>query len=292
MAAIDIHRIREAAAGHDIAIETVDETGSTNRVLMESPFGQMPAGPRLLATARQTAGRGRRGRGWVMEPGRSVAFSLAIERAIAATAPPPSGLPIAVGVAVAQALAEYAPGLRLKWPNDLLRDGRKLAGILVETRRGTGAASPIERLVIGIGINLSTPRDPDAAIGQPAAGLFDSAGDSVPESASPQAPAPEAVIGLVGAAVSAAVRRLFAEGLAPFVAAWQQFDALDGQPVVLLDQFGAAVQQGIARGIDESGALLLETADGICAVSSGEVSLRALRSPAGDPLWSPVGDIV
>ncbi|HRO61884.1 MAG TPA: biotin--[acetyl-CoA-carboxylase] ligase [Burkholderiaceae bacterium] len=282
MAAIDIHRIREAAAGEDIAIETVDETGSTNRVLMESPFGLVPASPRLLAAARQTAGRGRRGRGWVMEPGRSVAFSLAIERTVAATAPPPSGLSIAVGVAIAQALAAYAPELRLKWPNDLQRDGRKLGGILVESRRGAGAASSIERLVIGIGINLSTPRDPDAAIGQAVTGLFDSSSRLVAANSSAQPLTPEAVIGLVAAAANAAVRHLLAEGLAPFRATWQQFDALYGQPVVLLDHFGAVVQQGTARGIDESGALLLETADGVCTVSSGEVSLRALRSPAGD----------
>ncbi|NLD70388.1 MAG: biotin--[acetyl-CoA-carboxylase] ligase [Limnobacter sp.] len=280
MAAIDIQRIREAAAGEDLAIETVDETGSTNRVLMEAPFGRAPAGPRLLAAARQTAGRGRRGRGWVMEPGRSVAFSLAIERTVAATSPPPSGLPVAVGVAIAQALAPCAAGLRLKWPNDLQRDGRKLGGILVETRRGAGAQSPIERLVVGVGINLFVPRDPGATIGQPVTGLFDD--EDGPSDASAQPMVPETVIGLVAAAINAAARRVLVEGLAPFLAAWQRLDALDGQPVVVLDHAGVAVQQGIARGIDDSGALLVETSDGVCKLSSGEVSLRALRSPDGD----------
>ena len=196
MAAIDIDIIRAAAGCADLAIEAVDETVSTNRVLMDAAFGAAPAGPRLFAAARQTAGRGRRGRDWLMEPGRSAAFSIAVERA-AVPGLAAVGLPIAVGVAVAQALAPMASDIRLKWPNDLQRSGRKFGGILVESRRGPASAGgALERFVVGIGLNLLPPRDASARIAQPVTGLFDEAGDEASDDARGNV-APELVIGRV-----------------------------------------------------------------------------------------------
>jgi len=270
MAAIDIDIIRAAAAREDLAIEVVDETGSTNRVLMDAAFGAAPASPRLFAAARQTAGRGRRGRDWLMEPGRSAAFSIALERAampgVAAV-----GLPIAVGIAVAQALAPMAAGIQLKWPNDLQRAGRKFGGILVESRRGpAGAGGALERFVVGIGLNLLPPRDASARIAQPVTGLFDEAAEGAHGN-----PAAEFVIGRAAGAAVAAVMRFLDEGLGPFREAWNQVDALRGQRVALMFD-GRIEAEGIARGIACDGALLLETPSGIRSVASGDVSVRPL----------------
>lgn len=276
MPAIDIDSIRAAMGGigaTGVQVEALAETGSTNRVLMDAPFGADPAPPRLLAAARQTAGRGRQGRGWVMEPGRSAAFSLALERR-ANGGRPAVGLSIAAGVAVAAALAGLLDettsdrgldrGIGLKWPNDLQRAGRKIGGILVESRRAPVGGAQLERYVVGIGLNLLAPRDEGGAIGQPAGGLFD--GESLPVSV-------ERVIGRVAAEVIEAAALFFREGLAPFADDWHRFDALRGRQVAALVD-GRAEATGIARGIDADGALLLDTAAGLKSVRAGEVSVR------------------
>lgn len=265
---IDPARIRIAAGSESLRVQAVDEIASTNDALMERRFGDSPAAALLLAAAVQTAGRGRRGRAWVSEPGRAVAFSLAFERFVADERPP-AALSIAVGAAAAGALAPWAPEVRLKWPNDLLRGGRKLGGILVETRRSPPLANDpqrsIERLVIGIGVNLAAPRS-DERIGQPACGLFD--GVATPDPA-------ETVIGCVAGAVVQAVEKFLASGLAPFVEAWRRYDALAGAPVAVLDG-ERVLSSGIARGIDAGGGLRVETASGIEIWRSGDVTLRRM----------------
>lgn len=288
MAAIDIDEIRrEASRGSLLSrefllVETVERTGSTNRDLIDAVFGSLPFAARLLAAEHQSSGRGRRGRHWLMEPGRSAAFSIAIER-FALSARPAVGLSIAVGVAIAGALATLAPDVRLKWPNDLQRAGRKFGGILVESRRGpvaptdqagslTSCPAPgalsIERFVIGVGLNLLAPRDPQDRIGQPATGLFENEASSVRG---------ELVIGRVAAAVVEAVALFLEKGLLPFRDDWDRLDALRGEQVESL-QDGRIDAVGIARGIDGSGALRLETATGMQTVTSGDVSVRAVQA--------------
>ena len=267
MTAIDIERIRSAASHPSLAIETVAKVGSTNQLLMDASFGAAPAAPLLLAADEQTGGRGRRGRGWVMEAGRSVAFSIAIER-VAQGVRPVVGLPIAVGVAAAGALCTLAPDVHLKWPNDLQRGRRKFGGILVESRRGPPGSphvAPVERFVIGIGLNLLAPSDPEGRIGQAVTGLFEA---DVPVG-------PEAVIGRVAGAVLGAVPRFLSEGLAPFRQEWDRFDALHGQEIAVI-QDGRIEATGIARGVDESGALRLQTATGLRVLTSGDISVRPL----------------
>jgi len=273
MAAIDIDSIRRAARCDGLDVEALDEAGSTNRLLMEAPFGDKAARPRLLAVARQTAGRGRRGRGWVMEPGRSAAFSIALERQARGTGPA-AGLSIAAGVAAAEALAGFAGDVGLKWPNDLQRGQRKFGGILVESRRGPAGGAPVERYVVGIGLNLLAPRDAAGAIGQAFTGLFD--GETLPVPA-------EVVIGRVAGAVVEAAQRFFSEGLEPFADGWHRFDVLRGRQVAALAD-GRPEAVGVAVGIDGEGALLLATGSGTRAVRSGEVSVRtvAASSPLAD----------
>jgi len=267
MNALDAERVRAAAGCDALQVRSVDEIASTNEALMQRPFGQSPAPPALLATLHQTAGRGRRGRVWICESGRALAFSIAFERLVGAEAPP-TALSIAVGVAAARALVPWAPDVRVKWPNDLQRAGRKLGGILVETRRGlplaaSGSATcSIERIVVGIGLNLLAPRD--ERIGQPACGLFDD---------SPMRDDPETVIGCVAGEVVRAVDRFLGEGPQEAVAAWQRFDALHGEPVLVLEG-DRVVASGRALGIDSLGGLRLLGEHGVRILRHGEVTLR------------------
>lgn len=272
MTAIDADRIRVAAGCASLRVESVDEIGSTNEALMSRAFGASAAAPTLLAAAGQWAGRGRRGRAWVSEPGRSVAFSIAFERMVRDEAPP-AALSIAVGAAAAGALTPWAPDVRLKWPNDLQRAGRKLGGILVETRRSAGAPGPrgsVERIVVGIGVNLAPPRA-DERIAQPACGLFDAAGYT---------DAAETVIGCIAAAVVPATERFLASGLSGFLDAWRRFDALEGAAIVVLDN-ERVLARGVACGIDAGGGLRVRTDEGMQVWRSGEVGVRT--APVAGP---------
>jgi len=117
------------------------ETSSTNDRARELAAGGAPHGT-LVTTAAQSAGRGRQGRTWSAPPGHALLMSLVVRD-------PPPLLPLVAAVAVAGAAGEHA---RIKWPNDVLVDGRKLAGILVE-RTADGA------VVVGVGVNVSTRAD-------------------------------------------------------------------------------------------------------------------------------------
>lgn len=281
MAALDIERIRTIADCDGLAARLVDEIPSTNEALMEAGFGQTCAPTTLLVAAHQTAGRGRRGRSWVSERGRSLTFSLALERLVDAGAPPVAAS-IVCGVAAADALAPWLPGIGLKWPNDLWIGAGKLGGILVETRRSAplhpGVARCIERLVIGIGINLAAPREDRAVPG--ARGLFDLPGaDGAPGGGAGAMVRddPEILIGCIAGAVVRALNEFFTVGLAPFIPRWQRRDVLTGEPVVVFDG-SSVLTRGRAIGLDPGGALRLLGAHGVERIRFGEVSVR--REPS------------
>ena len=244
---------RATGAARQVAVEIVDETGSTNADLLAR--APSLAGPVLLVARSQTAGRGRSGRPWQSAPGASLTFSLAWKFDCAL--PQLVGLPLAVGVAIADALHACGVDARLKWPNDVLLDGRKLAGILIET----AAARDGIWAIVGIGINLALPPDLADRIGSPATGLPPLAAD------------PDALLAALLDALAEALTGFAATGLAPFTARWNALHAWAGQPVAVLDH-GQARQQGIAVGIDDSGRLLIDSADGRVAVLSGDVTLR------------------
>jgi hypothetical protein len=134
-------------------LEIIDRCESTSTLLLDrSPAGR-PVRQRGRSARRQTAGRGRRGRGWLSAPADSLTFSLLWR--FPPGLPAPAGLSLAAGVAVARALEGLgAAGIGLKWPNDILADGAKLGGILVETVTAGGC----HIAVIGIGLNLRLPR--------------------------------------------------------------------------------------------------------------------------------------
>ncbi len=228
-------------------VEVLPEIDSTNTELMRrARAGRLE--PVLLVAEAQTAGRGRLGRQW--DSGRTagdvLTFSLGLPLAMADW----SGLSLAVGVSVARSLH---PRLQLKWPNDLWLDGRKLAGILIETAQLGDA----RYAVIGVGINIA----PRAAAGLATAPAW-------LQELEPGQDAPQALL-RVAAALVADVQRFEAAGWAPFLPAFAARDALAGREVQLSD--GSA---GRAAGVDGSGALLVHTPTGLRRISSAEVSVR------------------
>lgn len=252
--------------GRAAAIEWrhVAEIGSTNDALLAEEFSAEPRGPIALRADRQVAGRGRRGRRWISEPGAALTFSIALERRIRGGDAPLAGFSLAVGVALAEVLVGRVPDLRLKWPNDLVRDGGKAGGILVETRREGG----IERTVAGMGLNLLAP-PVVADVAQPVdalapTGLFDSL-DAVDV---------DELARDCALAVWVAFDDFVARGFGAFAERWRAFDAAAGRPVVLRDA-ARVLARGTALGLDANGALRIRDAAGVeRAWSIGELSLR------------------
>ncbi|MBW8899086.1 MAG: biotin--[acetyl-CoA-carboxylase] ligase [Massilia sp.] len=235
-----------------IAIETVDETGSTNADLL----ARVPAlsKPLLLRALRQNAGRGRAGRSWLSDPDSSLTFSLAWK--FAGPTQRLLGLPLAVGVALAEALASLDVGAQLKWPNDVLKDGDKLAGILIETQAANDGGV---WAVIGIGMNLLMPAELEARIGRSAA--------AAPWLARMDR---DALMARLLGFLEDAMREFDAAGFAPFRARWNALHAWRGHKVVIKDG-DAIVQRGCALGVDDFGRLVLDNGAEIVA---GDVSLR------------------
>ena len=262
MTSIDATVLRELLGPEGPELDLFHEIGSTNTFLLDREFADAPGAPRLAVAERQTAGRGRRGRSWIAEAGRSACLSLAFE---AARAPSP-GLSLAVGCRIARALEVMTDGLALKWPNDLLRHGRKCGGILIESRPGRAGEEPLYRVVIGIGLNLLSPID-TSEIAQPAGGLFDGEAEF---------PRIEAVIAATALAAVTAYREHLQDGLAAFVDEWNRFDAWRELEVELSDA-GRVMARGIARGIAPDGALRLATEAGEQLIVSGDLSLRGAK---------------
>ena len=169
------------------------------------------------------------------------------------------GLSLAVGVAVVQALESLGyPGVELKWPNDLYYQGRKLAGILVEMSGSAGASC---HLVIGVGLNLAMPSREGERIDQAWSEL---------RHIQPELVDRNLLAGRVLDHLQQAMLTFEQSGLASFVADWNRLDHF-AVPVRLL--MGEQEIRGVARGIDDRGALRLETAEG----SSSTWAARSLR---------------
>ena len=266
-----VAKLGNAARRFDI--DVLPSCDSTNAVLLARAEAGAPSGTVVIAEE-QTAGRGRRGRSWFSSPGDSLTFSL-LWRFAPGTAP--AGLSLAAGVAVARALQKVGAGgpclpgtsLReqvtaLKWPNDILKEGRKLGGILVELVPGAPHAA-----VIGIGINLQLPpgmpddvRAASAAIGS--MGAIDAAGAAADSNVLYAA--------LLGELL-ATLESFGSGGFAALRAEWLARHAFQDMPVSIASDFGAPVV-GICRGVDVDGALLLDVDGRIERILSGEVSLR------------------
>lgn len=241
-------------------VELVEEIDSTNTELMRRARAGRAGEAVLLVALRQSAGRGRMGRPWQSQAGESDAaptltFSLGLPLAPRDW----SGLSLAVGVAVAEALdPQGSAGLALKWPNDLWREDRKLAGILIETATLPGDASSTTRYaVIGVGINIG-PRDAQGMNTPPAC----------VREWQPEATAP-AALAQIAAPMLRTVLEFSDTGFAPLAPRFAKRDALRGRDVQLSDG-----TTGHCEGVGWSGELLVHTATGLQSITSSEVSVR------------------
>lgn len=245
-------------AAQHVAIQVVDETGSTNADLMAALDAL--AGPTLLIARSQTAGRGRAGRSWHSAPGKSLTFSLAWKFALPVHAL--VGLPIAVGVALVDALAMFNIDARLKWPNDVMYEGRKLAGILIESASRGQSQHDASWAVTGIGINMAISEHVAAEIGRPVA--------AIPWLAELDQ---DMLLATLLTEVANAMQKFEQEGLSAFTPRWNALHIYAGQPVSILDN-GRTVHEGVACGVDETGRFLLDTSAGRIAIMAGDISLR------------------
>lgn len=251
-----------ADAGADPAVldlRILDITTSTNAdalVLARDGLRQSVA---VLAEY-QNAGRGRRGRPWQSPYGRNLYLSLATSFSGGAAAL--EGLSLAVGVAVADALKGLGLGdrVQLKWPNDIWVAERKLGGILVEL---AGDMDGICVPVIGIGINGMLSASAASEIDQPWTDLTRELG---------KAPDRNLLAGRVLSALMAVLDEFRHTGFAPLRERWRRYDCCDGRAVQVL--LGERRIVGVARGVSEQGALLLDVDGVVQRFHGGEVSLR------------------
>lgn len=234
---------------------------STNSYLMALGAEGVDSGCVSLAE-QQYSGRGRRGRQWVSPYGSNIYLSILWRYALAPA--DLTGLSLAVGIGVMRSLeALGVSGVGLKWPNDLLCDGRKLAGLLLEV---TGEQTGPSCVVLGLGLNTLLTQTQGADIDQPWIDLTQVPGGS-------GISRNELVAVLLGNLLEV-VAGFEQEGLAPYTAEWQRHDLYHGKAVVL--QMGMRRIEGIHSGIDSSGALRLEENGEIKVYHGGEVSLRPL----------------
>jgi len=229
---------------------------STNQYLLDR-MADLQSGDACVAEYQQ-AGRGRRGRQWFSPFGANLYLSMywRLEQGPLAA----MGLSLVIGIVTAEVLqALGAVDVKVKWPNDLYLNDRKLAGILVEL---TGKAGDAANIVIGTGINLAM-RTPDASVVNQAWINLQEAGVAIDRNT------------LAAALVNKmrdSLQQFEREGLAPFVERWSRLDNFMDRPVKLL--IGDREIPGIARGIDQQGGLILEQ-DGVRkSWVGGEISLR------------------
>jgi len=248
--------IRNKLTGLNIEA-TVD---STNSALQRLPLVQQHA--TVVLAEQQTSGRGRRGRQWHSPFGRNLYLSLGwrFDKPLSAL----GCLPLVLALATARALSRAGlRGHRVKWPNDLLLDGRKLSGCLVEIQ---GEPQGPCHAVLGVGINVHMPACGETSgIDQPWTDLHS------------QLPGCSRN-GLVVLLLEELIVQLLLfddQGFVPFKDIWEAWDGLDGQTISVYS--GNSSVKGRARGIDDSGALLLDIGTEILKLHSGEVSLHKTK---------------
>ncbi|MEK7796429.1 MAG: bifunctional biotin--[acetyl-CoA-carboxylase] ligase/biotin operon repressor BirA [Pseudomonadota bacterium] len=240
----------------------LEETDSTNRHLAELMTHVKIINGMICLAEAQSGGRGRRGRAWIATPYHNILLSMGWRF----TSGPGivSGLSLAAGVALARALEEY--GVRdvgLKWPNDVLWEEKKLAGLLVDVQGEAGGPC---LAVLGVGVNGFLSERDAARIDQPWTDLFSITGAAVDRNR-------------LAALVIRELRRTFevfaTKGLAAFRDEWQHRHLYHGRRVRLFA--GEREVTGTVEGIDAHGALLLRNArGGTQTFHSGEISLRAV----------------
>ncbi len=242
-------------------LELHDYIESTNTYLMQK-VSMHQAHATCVAAHLQTQGRGRRGRTWHAGLGASLTFSLVWRFQCGAAAL--SGLSLAIGIALMRTLREIGvTTAQLKWPNDVLVNREKLAGILIELHGDMDGPSAA---VIGIGINLNLPASIKQQIDQPATDLT---------SASALKINPNILLGALLKHLAAVLRDFEHRGFANLRDEWTEHHAYHLQQVRMLMPDGSETV-GVVQGIAEDGALLVQTSNGLQRFVSGEISLRGV----------------
>lgn len=241
------------------SLELHDTVTSTNSLLVKRAAEGAAHGS-CMVTELQQAGRGRRGRTWVSGLGSGLTFSLLWRFNAGASAL--GGLSLAVGVALARGLREVgAADVALKWPNDILYQGRKLAGILIELQ---GEMLGPSAAIIGIGINVRLPEDARTQIDQPVADLAETVAET----------SRSALLGKLLRHLGDVLMQFEQEGFTQLRDEWQALHVFHQQAVRLALPDGSA-KHGIVRGIAEDGGLLVEIEGAQHRFSSAEISLRS-----------------
>jgi BirA family biotin operon repressor/biotin-[acetyl-CoA-carboxylase] ligase len=248
-----------AAADFRDRLHLLDETDSTNRHLAELiAHAKTLNGIACLAEA-QSGGRGRRGRAWVATPYHNLMFSMAWQ--FPGGPGLVSGLSLAAGLAVLQALEEYGvDGAGLKWPNDVLWDGRKLAGLLADVQ---GESAGPTQVILGVGVNGYIGREDAERIDQPWVDLRNILGETADRNR-------------LAALLIRHLRRMFQafseKGFASFREEWVSRHLYHGRRVRLIQ--GDREFLGTVEGIDENGGLIVQLGKGRQVFHSGEISMR------------------
>nr|UVH36265.1 mKate2-BirA*-Flag [Respiratory syncytial virus] len=238
---------------------------STNQYLLDR-IGELKSGDACIAEYQQ-AGRGGRGRKWFSPFGANLYLSMfwRLEQGPAAAI----GLSLVIGIVMAEVLRKLgADKVRVKWPNDLYLQDRKLAGILVELTGKTGDAAQI---VIGAGINMAMRRVEESVVNQGWITLQE-AGINLDRNT---------LAAMLIRELRAALELFEQEGLAPYLSRWEKLDNFINRPVKLI--IGDKEIFGISRGIDKQGALLLEQDGIIKPWMGGEISLRSAEKGGSGP---------
>ncbi|MGE5624950.1 MAG: bifunctional biotin--[acetyl-CoA-carboxylase] ligase/biotin operon repressor BirA [Bacillota bacterium] len=237
----------------DLAI--LDVVDSTNTWLQKQP-GE----PRVCLAEFQSAGRGRRGRGWISPFGANLYLSLAWR--FDEWPPGFTALGMVTAIAAVRALESLGlSGVNIKWPNDLIAAGRKLGGVLVDIQ---GEPPGATRAVIGLGLNVRMPTAAAGEIDQPWMDLATLTDHRPPERNALAAALIEALV--------SALDEFTHQGFAAFTEDWRNLDLVAGRAVALHSHEQTVT--GVAAGVDEQGALLLRTPQGVKRFVSGDVSLR------------------
>lgn len=243
------------------SLDVLDITESTNRYLSDESSKGSLSGGAVCTAEMQTAGRGRLGRTWVSPYGQNIYISFLWRFNVGLASL--SGLSLACGVAVCNVLKKFGiSGHALKWPNDILWQGRKLGGILVEIR---GENQGEYNAIIGIGLNYQMNEQAAQSIDQAWASLLEISEDALPSRNKLTAELINQILPLLD--------QYSETGLQPYLPLWNDYDGFKNKGVRILS--GNNVKTGVAKGISDQGELRLLTAEGdIEKITSGEVSLR------------------
>jgi BirA family biotin operon repressor/biotin-[acetyl-CoA-carboxylase] ligase len=270
--ALNVHKVRgrgyrllaplslfteEALAGNwpVLLVQQLDSTNAEG--MRQLGAGRQP--PFVIVAEQQTAGRGRRGRRWVSPFGENLYYSLVLR--VCGGMRQLEGLSLVVGLALLDTLREMGVGQAgLKWPNDLLLDGRKLAGILLEL---CGDPADICYVVIGIGVNINMGAAAAVAIDQPWTSVRQALGRQIDRNA---------FVRSLNTRLASILERHARVGFAGLRREWEAAHLWQGCDVTLIS--GVQGVEGRVLGVDDTGALRLDVAGQERAFSGGELSLR------------------